>query len=120
MQRAVEDRAAVHESGRIVRLECPCPWQEHLYDVEAKAGLEGHVYYVLYPDGKGPWRVQCVGVKGTRFQNRKSLEWKGLRDDECSAASGVEGCIFVHASGFIGGNNTEAGALAMAVKSLQA
>lgn len=33
--------------------------------------------------------------------------------------SGIKGCIFVHASGFIGGNETREGALEMARKTLQ-
>eukprot|EP00794_Sanderia_malayensis_P016634 gene16633-18324_t len=41
-------------------------------------------------------------------------EWRGVRDAELSKVSGIEGCIFVHASGFIGGNATYEGALAMA------
>lgn len=36
----------------------------------------------------------------------------------CSAASGIPGCVFVHASGFIGGNDTLEGAVAMAAKAL--
>ena len=46
-------------------------------------------------------------------------EWQGLRDDELAKESGISGCIFVHASGFIGGNENYEGALAMARKSLQ-
>jgi len=55
------------------------------------------------------------------FENRKSLpaEWRGLRDDELSAKSGIHGCIFVHAAGFIGGNKTYEGALQMARKALE-
>lgn len=63
-------------------------------------------------------RVQCVGVEGEEFQNRKSLPWKGLRDDDLSKASGIPGGIFVHISGFIGGNKTKEGALQMAKKAL--
>lgn len=37
----------------------------------------------------------------------------------CSAASGIPGCVFVHASGFIGGNDTLEGATAMAAKALE-
>ena len=36
----------------------------------------------------------------------------------CSAASGVPGGVFVHASGFIGGNATLEGAVEMAAKAL--
>ncbi len=34
------------------------------------------------------------------------------------AVSGIDGCVFVHAAGFIGGNKTYEGALAMAAKAL--
>ncbi len=44
--------------------------------------------------------------------------WRGLRGVELSNASGIDGCVFVHMSGFIGGNSTYEGALEMAVKTL--
>jgi len=52
---------------------------------------------------------------------RRSLpeSWRGLRDDELSRKSGIDGCIFVHASGFIAGNRTYDGALLMAQRALQ-
>ena len=46
-------------------------------------------------------------------------EWRGIRDDELSTLSGIPGCIFVHASGFIGGNQTCEGVLEMARRTLQ-
>ena len=46
-------------------------------------------------------------------------EWRGIRDDELSTLSGIPGCIFVHASGFIGGNQTYEGVLEMARRTLQ-
>ena len=55
------------------------------------------------------------------FNNRLSLpkEWQGLRDEELSAKSGIPGCIFIHASGFIGGNATYDGVLTMARRALE-
>ena len=47
-------------------------------------------------------------------------EWRGVRDAELSEKSGIPGCIFVHAAGFIGGNATYEGALEMAKRTLQA
>jgi len=44
--------------------------------------------------------------------------WRGVRDDALSQLSGIPGCVFVHAGGFIGGNATYEGALAMARASL--
>ena len=53
----------------------------------------------------GNWRVQAVPVSPESFESRKALPeaWRGLRDEELSRVSGIEGGIFVHASGFIGG-----------------
>lgn len=64
------------------------------------------------------WRVQAVSVSASSFENRKSLPWKGLRDEALSKESGIEGCVFVHISGFVGGNTSYEGALAMAKKAL--
>ena len=62
------------------------------------------------------WRLQAVSIGPGSFENRRSLPaaWQGLRDDELSKVAGIPGCIFVHASGFIGGNRTLEGALEMA------
>lgn len=67
------------------------------------------------------WRVQAVSVAPDRFESRKALpaQWRGLRDEELSKESGIPGCVFVHMSGFIGGNQTFEGALAMAKAALK-
>ena len=56
-----------------------------------------------------------------RFESRKPLplQWRGLRDDELSRVSGIPGGVFVHMSGFIGGNQNFEGALAMARAALK-
>ena len=78
------------------------------------------VKYALYADSGGNWRIQCVSEAEGSFVNRLSLPepWCGVRDDALSELSGIPGCIFVHANGFIGGNKTKEGALAMAKASL--
>lgn len=45
--------------------------------------------------------------------------WRGLRDEALSELAGIPGCVFVHASGFIGGNRTREGALEMARRALE-
>lgn len=82
--------------------------QEHIFELENTLGVVGEALplYVIYPDEtSGDWRVQAVPVSPDSFESRKALPvaWRALRDDSLSLASGVEGCIFVHASGFIGG-----------------
>jgi uncharacterized UPF0160 family protein len=55
------------------------------------------------------------------FQSRTPLpaEWRGVRDEILSDVTGIPGCVFVHANGFIGGNETFEGALEMARVALQ-
>jgi uncharacterized UPF0160 family protein len=122
VEAAVANAASVHASGRIIRFGDGLvpPWKDHLYDIERERGIAGRILFVLLPDDKANWRVMCVSEENASFTNRQSLLWKGLRDDELSAASGIPGGIFVHVTGFIGGNRTHDGALAMAVKSLEA
>jgi uncharacterized UPF0160 family protein len=47
------------------------------------------------------------------------VAWRGLRDEELSKEASIEGCVFVHMSGFIGGNKSFNGALTMAKKALR-
>ena len=41
-------------------------------------------------------------------------EWRGLRDADLEAVTEIPGSRFVHAAGFIGGNDGYEGALKMA------
>lgn len=82
--------------------------QEHLFQLEAEHGIadDGLPLYVIYPDEAGAnWRVHAVPISPDSFKCRKALpeEWRGLRDDNLSKLTGIDDCIFVHASGFIGG-----------------
>lgn len=43
-----------------------------------------------------------------------------MRDEQLTTIAGIDGCIFCHSTGFIGGNKTKDGALDMALKSLKA
>ncbi len=75
-------------------------------ETELSVNIKEQPIYVIYPDeAGGNWRVQAVPVSPESFESRKALPevWRGIRDDELSKLSGIEGCIFVHASGFIGG-----------------
>lgn len=125
VEEAFEARKEFDAEGRIVVFKGQMvPWKDHLYTLEEGAGEQGRVQYVLYPEKPTPeakWRIQCVPVSKDSFQSRKPLpeEWRGFRDEELSAKSGIEGGVFVHAAGFIGGNKTFEGALAMARKALE-
>uniref|UniRef100_A0A8C1P6K1 Uncharacterized protein n=1 Tax=Cyprinus carpio TaxID=7962 RepID=A0A8C1P6K1_CYPCA len=122
VQQAVQTRYQVDPSREIVLLaQGGCPWKEHLFALEKELKVDVPIKFVLYTDQSGHWRVQCVPAGLNTFQNRLSLleEWRGVRDEALSELSGIPGCIFVHASGFIGGNRTQEGALEMAKRTLQ-
>jgi uncharacterized UPF0160 family protein len=128
VQEAFQSRLDTHPSGRIMRIGAGIPWKEHLYSLEASDPSiteENNVLYVLYPESdeeNSKWRVQCVSKEQGGFENRKSLpeKWRGVRDQELDKViGGLEGAVFVHASGFIGGHLKEEGAKEMAVKALE-
>ncbi|KAM6981212.1 MYG1 exonuclease [Aplochiton taeniatus] len=120
---AVKMRNQVDPSGEVVVFsQGGCPWKEHMFTLEKELKVDTPIKFVLYPDQNGQWRVQCVPAGLNTFQNRLSLleEWRGVRDQALSQLSGIPGCIFVHAGGFIGGNQSKEGALEMARRTLQA
>ncbi|QRV92607.1 hypothetical protein RhiJN_20625 [Ceratobasidium sp. AG-Ba] len=123
VSQAVETRTQVDPSGHIVLFEEFAPWKEHLFELEKSLELskDQKPFYVLYPDETGGnWRVQAVPVSQDSFESRKPLPepWRGVRDAQLDEVTGIPAGIFVHASGFIGGNKTREGALAMAKKAL--
>ncbi|KAI1389524.1 metal-dependent protein hydrolase [Hypoxylon trugodes] len=126
-------RSIVHEAyskrfqydpeGRIMVFDGQAvPWKDHLYTLEEQEGeTDKKVLYVLYPEKPVPdakWRIQAVPVTKDSFQSRKALPepWRGARDAQLDEVSGVPGGVFIHASGFIGGNKTFDGAKALAEK----
>ncbi|KAI7786005.1 myg1 protein [Diaporthe eres] len=124
VEKAFTERPQYDAQGRIMVLSGQsCPWKDHLYALEEENKEAGKVLYVLYPEKPTPdakWRVQTVPVTKDSFESRKALpkEWRGVRDEELDKVSGIPGCVFVHAAGFIGGNKTFEGALELAKKAL--
>jgi len=125
--KALENRFKFHDSGRIMFFEnVENVFQEHLYELEEEQGIVGEILYAIYPDLNGiqfnSWAVLAVGVKDEGFKSRLALkeDWRALRDQELDEKSGIEGCIFVHATGFVGANKTKQGALQMAVDTIKA
>lgn len=121
---ALHTRKQIHPSGKIMVFETSIPWKDHLFTLEAELALPDaeKPLYVLYGEGPGKnWRIQAVPVSKDSFESRKPLPevWRGVRDEKLSEVSGVEGGVFVHASGFIGGNKTYEGALRMAELALE-
>ncbi|KAK9896456.1 GAMM1 protein [Cystobasidium minutum MCA 4210] len=123
VEEAVKSRKTHDPSGKLIVFDSFGPWKEHLYLLEDELQIpeEEKPLYVLYPeDSGGKWRIQAVPVSSDSFSSRKPLPeaWRGIRDQALSDLSGIPGCVFVHAAGFIGGNETKEGALQMASKAL--
>lgn len=121
---ALSQRQNADPSGKIIIFDQFAPWKEHLFELEADKAIseEAKPIYVLYPDETASnWRIQAIPISPDSFESRKALPeaWRGLRDENLSEVSGIDGGIFVHASGFIGGNRTKQGALFMAKKALE-
>lgn len=123
--KAMSQRFQFDESGAIVVLNEWAPWKDHLFSLEDEEGASEQgklVKYVVYQDMTGSsWRVQCVPVAKQSFQSRQSLpeQWRGIRDEDLSRLTGISNCIFVHSSGFIGGNKDYEGAMEMTRKALE-
>lgn len=110
--------------NQILILNHSLTWKDHLATIESSQLSQPPVLYVLWAESKAPdaaWRLQAVPVSSETFESRKPLpeRWRGLRDDGLSEVVGLDGCIFVHASGFIGGNKTRQGALEMARRAVE-
>lgn len=123
VKEALGKRFEVHPSGQIVRLDTFTLWKTHLLELEEELQLPAPILYVLYAESNSSkWRVQCVPESESSFVSRKPLPepWRGIRDEQLSSMANIPGCVFVHASGFIGGAHSYESALAMAVAGLEA
>lgn len=121
VKKALAQRKDVHPSGEVVRLPQYTVWKKHLLDIEAADAITPLIKYVLYEDSSKAWRIQAVPVSSSSFTSRLPLPeaWRGVRDQALSDLTGIEGCIFVHAGGFIGGAKTYDSALALATQALE-
>lgn len=119
VREAIENRHSVHESGEIIELKQPCPWKDHLSQLEEEMDLSGVIKFAIFKSDN--WRVQGVPVEPESFVLRLPLhsDWRGLREDELRQKSGISDCFFVHSAGFVGGSRTREGALEMAVKTIK-
>uniref|UniRef100_A0A183BHG4 UPF0160 protein MYG1, mitochondrial n=1 Tax=Globodera pallida TaxID=36090 RepID=A0A183BHG4_GLOPA len=116
--------AAVHPSGKVLMFHKSggVPWKDHFFQLEKELGLKSAgICLVLYNDStNNTWRVQTIPVSELcPFDSRISLPWKGYRDGELEKESRIDGAIFVHANGFIGGTKTMEGALKLADETLR-
>ncbi|XP_060971073.1 uncharacterized protein LOC133037699 [Cannabis sativa] len=114
-------RGNIDPSKEIMVLTKSCPWKLHIFELEEEMKIDPPIKYVIYQDDRNKtWRIQAVAISHDKFESRRPLPsvWRGLEHDKLSEVAGIPGCVFVHMSGFIGGNLSYEGALAMARVSL--
>ncbi|OTF80925.1 UPF0160 protein MYG1, mitochondrial-like protein [Euroglyphus maynei] len=117
---AFDKRFENDPSGRIILFNVALPWIQHLFQIESENNVEGQIAFAIFPDHDS-WRIRAVPVSESSFELRNPLkaEWRGLSSAEICRLSNINDCVFVHSTGFIGGNKTIDGALQMARESLQ-
>jgi len=120
IERSTRDLGTTH----IVVLERYVAWPAHLHalEEELRRTPDEKAKYILFPNiNAAGWKVQAVAVSPSSFVSRKALpeSWRGLSGEALDAATGITDCVFVHASGFIGGHSTLQGALEMAKRALR-
>jgi len=95
--------------GHILVLPEYMPWVEAVFKAEREK--ENEIWYIIFPSRRGDYSVQCIPDVPGSFGQRHPLpkEWWGN-----PKASGVEGCTFVHANGFIAACDTLEHALKLA------
>lgn len=116
VEEAFNQRLEAHPLGEVIVLGRFCPWKEHLYAIEKDHNARGQIKFVLFQDLSSAWRISTVSVTASSFEFRFGLPepWRGVRDEELLKLTGVDGCVFVHAAGFIGGCKTKEGVLELA------
>ena len=95
------------------------PWTD-IFEIERECGKEGETLFVVFPDGKGGYRAQAVPIDVDSKVNRVSFpkSWCGTRGTDLEKISEIDGCVFVHANGFIAGNKTKDGIMSMINKTI--
>lgn len=57
VEEAWAKREEFHASGDILYLPTPCPWKDHLFDIEAENNMPERIKFVLFPDERKMVRV---------------------------------------------------------------
>lgn len=101
----------IHET-HILELTQSVKWKDLLLEQDTRE----EVWFVVFQDIAGSYRIQTVPKQKDSFESRIDLpvSWGAKRDDELSQLTGIEGCVFCHPNLFICGNQTREGALKMA------
>lgn len=89
-----------------------------IYDIDKK--FEKNLKFVIVKSDSD-FRILTMPTEKGKFSIKYPLHvcWRGYSGKELEKISGIQGCIFVHATGFTGGNKTLEGAIEMCKMSLK-
>ncbi|KAL3318977.1 hypothetical protein Ciccas_002354 [Cichlidogyrus casuarinus] len=124
VKEAYDKRFSSHPSGKLIIFSKDPPiWKDHLLEIESidKDSVSKPIF-CIYPRKDNSWSCQAVPAsQQLKFQSRLDLPqpWRGYRDQELDKLIGIEGCVMVHASGFLGIHKNYDGALHMATTALK-
>jgi uncharacterized UPF0160 family protein len=112
------DERIRESQGEMVVVSRHCP-MDLVLEMEQRHSKD--IKYVLNPTGSSVTILAVPKAKG-RFGSKVPLkeEWRGLSGSTLEEHAGIEGCLFVHTSGFVGANRTLEGAVEMCVQSIKA
>ena len=105
-----------------------CPYRDHLRDIERDAAHAGAahaepavLYVVSWDRVRCQWSATATEARPGSFESKLAFPpaWRGLRNDELVAATGIPNCVFVHASGFLACNTDRDDLLAMIDRSIE-
>ncbi|WP_165964757.1 MYG1 family protein [Periweissella cryptocerci] len=87
------------------------PYQGVLFDL-----ADDTILVVVYPSNRGGYNWKVTNVEPHSFEAKilAPENWRGLKDAELQAVTGVATASFVHTAGFIGGAQTLADTIKMA------
>jgi uncharacterized UPF0160 family protein len=102
-----------------IYIEEECAFADFIHELNEK--YHKNVVFVIMRKRESFFKILAVKKKNTRFRSILPLkeEWRGKRDQELSALVGIDGCIFVHATGFCGAHETLEGAVLMVEKTIE-
>ncbi|MBW4024097.1 MAG: MYG1 family protein [Proteobacteria bacterium] len=110
---------SAHAAGsdpRILVLDRGMPWKNAVFTHELP------VIFTVSPAANGNWMIDAMPPEPGSFAQRLPLPeaWAGLEGADLAAASGVPDAVFVHLRRFVGAARSREGAVAMAVRTLEA
>lgn len=89
-EQLVEEAYKQAEDKRVIYMDQELPWKGVLTQ-------KNEPLFVVYPKRNARWRLRAVPADGS-FESRAELPeaWRGKRDAELAAATGVDSAVFCH------------------------